>query len=150
MMFQSRRSILKMGGALIAMAALPLRALANFVRNDAAFTATGMDDTFAALGAEPMDSTDIVVGSPDIAENGSVVPVEISTTIPGATRIMIMVEKNPNPLSAVFEIPEGTKAAVATRVKVSQTCQVYGVVEANGKFYKASKETKVTLGGCGG
>src|SRR6056300_2099034 len=98
MMFQSRRSILKMGGALIAMAALPLRALANFVRNDAAFTATGMDDTFAALGAEPMDSADIVVGSPDIAENGSVVPVEISTTIPGATRIMIMVEKNPNPL----------------------------------------------------
>ena len=149
-MFQSRRSILKLGGALIAMAALPMRALANLVRNDAAFTATGMDSTFAALGAEPVDSADIVVGSPDIAENGSVVPVEISTTIPGASRIMIMVEKNPNPLSAEFFIPEGTKAAVSTRVKVSQTCQVYGVVEANGKFYKASKETKVTLGGCGG
>jgi len=63
---------------------------------------------------------------------------------------MILVEKNPNPLSAVFMVPDGTEPAVQTRVKVAQTGLIYGVVEADGKLYKAAKETKVTLGGCGG
>jgi sulfur-oxidizing protein SoxY len=61
-----------------------------------------------------------------------------------------MVEKNPNPLSAMFMIPEGTEKYVETRVKVAQTCDLYAIAEADGKLYMTKKETKVTLGGCGG
>jgi sulfur-oxidizing protein SoxY len=146
----SRRGLLKAGAAVLAVAALPGKVWAAMTRPEAAFTATGVADTFAEIGGEPADSADIVLESPDIAENGAVVPVGVVSNIPNTTRIMIMVEKNPNPLSAIFMVPEGTSAEVQTRVKVAQTCLIYGVVEADGKFYKAAKETKVTLGGCGG
>ena len=145
-----RRGFLGALAALVAVAALPLRALAGLARPDVAFQAVRIDDFFAALGGVPADSTDILLETPTIAENGAVVPVTVTSNIPGTTRIMIAVEKNPNPLSAVFDIPEGTLAFVDTRVKMAQTCLVYAVVEAGGKFYRAAKETKVTLGGCGG
>ena len=105
---------------------------------------------FSAFGSAPEDSDQILLETPDIAENGAVVPVEVTSSIPGTTRISIAIEMNPNPLAAVFAIPEGTEAYVATRIKVAQTCMIYAVVEAQGKLYKAGRETKVTLGGCGG
>lgn len=149
-MFESRRSFLKLAGLVVAAAAMPLRALANFVRPEAAFKATALDQAMAELGINAEFSDQIEMGNPPIAENGSVVSVDVTSKIPGTSKIYIMVEKNPNPLCAVFMIPEGTEAMISTRIKVSQTCDIYGVVEANGKFYKAAKETKVTLGGCGG
>ena len=88
--------------------------------------------------------------TPDIAENGAVVPVGITSNIPKTRSIAILVEKNPNMLAAVFDIPAGTEPSLSTRVKMGQTSNVYALVKADGKYYVASKEIKVTLGGCGG
>ena len=88
--------------------------------------------------------------APDIAENGAVVPVGAVSKLPNTTDIMIIVEKNPSPLAAAFTIPAGTNADVQTRIKMGQSSNVIAVVKADGKLYSATKETKVTLGGCGG
>ena len=141
----SRRGLLKMLSGVTFLAAFPLRVLADLIWPQAAFTVTDLDGVFGQLGGVPA-----AAGASDIAENGAVVPVEVTSGIPGTSRIYLLVEKNPNPMSAGFDIPEGTEPYVATRVKVAQTCLIYAVVEADGKFYKMGQETKVTLGGCGG
>ena len=120
--------------------------------NKNAFEAKNLGDTVKALGgAMPVESKDIVfVNAPDIAENGAVVPVGVQSRLPKTEMIAILVEKNPNSLSAAFTLPEGTEPFVSTRVKMGQTSNVHAVVKADGKFYYATKEIKVTLGGCGG
>jgi sulfur-oxidizing protein SoxY len=119
--------------------------------NKAAFDTKSVDDTVKALGgASAAQSGDIAITAPDIAENGAVVPVGVTSKIPNTQAIYILVEKNPNTLAAGFGIPAGTEANVATRIKMGQTSNVYAVVKADNKFYTASKEVKVTLGGCGG
>lgn len=149
-----RRSFLAMSGTALAMATTaalwPLRAFAQWVRPQAAFEAKGLEATFAAMGGTPEPSSEIDFLSPEIAENGAVVPVNVTSRIAGTTEIAILVEMNPNPLAALFVFPEGTEPAVQTRVKVAQTCKLHAVVRANGKLYGTSRETKVTLGGCGG
>lgn len=148
-MTRNRRSFLKLAGTALALGMMPLKLLAEFVRPEKALAATDVGGVFAELGT-PVDSTDIDLETPDIAENGAVVPVAVTSKIAGTNKIYIMIEKNPNPLAAAFVIPEGTEPFVQTRVKVAQTSPIYAVVEAGGKLYKASRETKVTLGGCGG
>jgi sulfur-oxidizing protein SoxY len=102
-------------------------------------------------GGAPAQSKDITfVSTPDIAENGAVVPIGVASAVPKTEAIAILVEKNPNMLAAMFEIPPGTDPAVGTRVKMGQSSNVYALVKADGKYYVASKEIKVTLGGCGG
>jgi sulfur-oxidizing protein SoxY len=120
------------------------------IANKNAFDAKTLKDAIAALGANAETSSKITITSPDIAENGAVVPVGVTTDLPGASEIYILVEKNPSPLSASFGIPAGTEANVQTRVKMGQSSNIHAVVKANGKLYAAVKETKVTLGGCGG
>ena len=109
-------------------------------------------EALKALGAvEPAQSTDIVFAqTPEIAENGAVVPIGVVSNIAKTQSIAILIEKNPNPLAAVFDIPPGTEPALSTRVKMAQTSKVYALVKADGKSYVATKEIKVTLGGCGG
>lgn len=135
-------------GALASAALWPLRALADAL--DAMFKAKSVDDVYAALGARPEPSDQIDLGAPDIAENGAVVPVSVTSKLPKTEQILLLVEKNPNPMAASFVFPEGTEAFVSTRVKVGQTCNIHAVVKADGKYYSAFRETKVTLGGCGG
>ena len=155
-MNNQRRNVLKTGSgaALLGMLAAagiitPGMALADW--NKAAFDAKSMADTLKALGAStPADSKDVQVTGPDIAENGAVVPVGVSTSLPGATMVAILIEKNPNALAASFTLPEGTEANVQTRVKMGQTSNIYALVKSDGKFFMATKEIKVTLGGCGG
>ena len=120
--------------------------------NKAAFEAKTMDETLKALGTgAPVPSKDITfVSTPDIAENGAVVPIGIASAIPKTESIAILIEKNPSTLTANFDIPPGTDPAISTRVKMAQTSNVYALVKADGKYYVASKEIKVTLGGCGG
>jgi len=119
--------------------------------NKAAFDTKTFADTVKALGgASAAESKDIAITSPDIAENGAVVPFSISSKIPKTESIALLVEKNPNALAASFSIPEGTEAGVTTRVKMGQTSNVIALVKADGKFYYTTKEVKVTLGGCGG
>ena len=102
-------------------------------------------------GVEAKQSKDIVfLQTPEIAENGAVVPVGVISNIPKTESIAILIEKNPNPLAAVFDIPPGTEPAISTRVKMAQTSNIYALVRADGRYFLATKEVKVTLGGCGG
>ena len=120
--------------------------------NKAAFETKSLNDAVKAMGGSaPTESKDITITSPDIAENGAVVPFTIASKIPKTESIALMVEKNPNILAANFNIPDGTEPWVNTRVKMGQTSNVIALVKAgDGKYYYASKEVKVTLGGCGG
>jgi len=118
--------------------------------NKAAFEGKSLDEVFKALGAStPEKSSLISMNAPDIAENGAVVPVSISSNLK-AQQIAILVEKNPSTLAAQFFIPAGTESFVSTRIKMAQTSNVFGLVKADGKWLMTSKEIKVTLGGCGG
>ncbi len=119
--------------------------------NKAAFDAKGVPDAMKAVGAAgAADSKDILIKAPDIAENGAVVPIEVTSKIAGTSAIMLMVEKNPSPLTANFDLSNGADGYVSTRIKMGQTSNVRAVVKAGGKSYTAVKEVKVTIGGCGG
>ena len=107
-------------------------------------------DAVKALGGTAANSDQVTVVAPDIAENGAVVPVGATSKIPNTTEIYLIVEKNPTPMAAGFKIPAGTAADVQTRLKMGQSSNVFAVVKADGKLFSAFKETKVTLGGCGG
>lgn len=118
--------------------------------NKAAFEGKSLDDVLKAFGGTTAEkSADVSLNAPDIAENGAVVPVGVSTSLK-AQEIAILVEKNPNMLAAHFMLPAGTEPFVGTRVKMGQTSNVLALVKADGKWFVASKEVKVTLGGCGG
>ena len=155
-MKQDRRHFIKLSGVFAAIAAAGLLSAEEaFAQqqawNKAAFEAKTLDETVKALGgATAAQSSDISITAPDIAENGAVVPVGVTSKIPNTQNVYILVEKNPNSLAAGFGIPAGTEANVATRVKMAQTSNVHAVVKADNKFYVATKEVKVTLGGCGG
>src|SRR5690349_7243331 len=156
-MNRQRRQVLRTGGGLTLAALVgaagwlrPEEALAEW--NKAAFETQSMDATMKALGGgAPAQSKDITFfQTPDIAENGAVVPIGIASAIPNTQSIAILVEKNPNMLAAVFDIPPGTEPSLTTRIKMGQTSNIIAVVKADGKYYTAAKEVKVTLGGCGG
>lgn len=103
------------------------------------------------LGSSSLTASDkIKIKAPDIAENGAVVPVSISTDLPGVESINIVVEKNPNPLAANFVLGPGALGEVSTRIKMGKSSSVLAVVKAGGKLYSTGKEVKVTIGGCGG
>jgi sulfur-oxidizing protein SoxY len=153
-----RRQVLKTGSGVTLFTLLaaagwlkPGDALAQ-AWNKAAFETKTMDETMKALGGgAPAQSKDIAfVSTPDIAENGAVVPIGVASALPKTESIAILIEKNPNMLAALFQIPAGTDPAISTRVKMGQTSNVYALVKADGRYYVASKEIKVTLGGCGG
>jgi len=153
----SRRQVLKGTGG---MAVMGLAVAAGLFKpgsawaddwNKAAFSTKSLNDTVKAMGgSSAMESKDIQINSPDIAENGAVVPFTISSKIPKTEQVALLVEKNPNALAASFNIPAGTEPWVNTRVKMGQTSNIIALVKADGKFYYTTKEVKVTLGGCGG
>ena len=99
-------------------------------------------------GAEPSDK--VRLDAPEIAENGAVVPISVSTSLPNVTSISVLVAENPYALAASYKIPEGTTASVSSRFKMAKTSNVVAIVESDGKLYSATKEVKVTVGGCGG
>ncbi len=144
----TRREMLAHGATVAGL--LPQTALADW--NKAAFEAKSMADTLKALGAgSPAESKDVQVTGPDIAENGAVVPVGAATTLPGVKKLLLLVEKNPSVLAAVFNVTDAVEANFNTRVKMGQSSNVYAVaMMADGKVLFAQKEIKVTLGGCGG
>ena len=149
----NRRQLLSWGAVLAAAVAIPSRVWAALVRPEGAFVATALDEAFAELGGVPEINDAIRFATPDIAENGAVVPIQIKVDaeqLPNVSRVFVLVEKNPNPMAAAFDVPAGTDVYVETRVKVAQTCNLYAVVEADGQLFMQARETKVTLGGCGG
>lgn len=119
--------------------------------NKNAFDAKSIPDALKGIGAQAgATSKDITIKAPDIAENGAVVPVEVTSKIAGTQTIAILAEKNPSPLLADFGLSNGAEGYVSTRIKMGQTSPVKVVVKAGGKYYTAQKEVKVTIGGCGG
>jgi sulfur-oxidizing protein SoxY len=98
--------------------------------------------------AEPSDK--VKLDAPEIAENGAVVPISVSTSLSDVTSIAFLVPENPNVLAAYYKIPQGTMPNVGNRIKMAKTSNVTVIVEAGGKLYSATKEVKVTVGGCGG
>ncbi|MDO9135894.1 MAG: thiosulfate oxidation carrier protein SoxY [Hydrogenophaga sp.] len=151
-MNNSRRVALKTTGAFATLVSLGLisQSQAHAAMDRAGFDVKSMADAVKALGGTAANSDQITVVAPDIAENGAVVPVGAVSKLPNTTEIYLIVEKNPTPMAAGFKIPAGTAADVQTRLKMGQSSNVFAVVKADGKLFSAFKETKVTLGGCGG
>jgi sulfur-oxidizing protein SoxY len=146
-----RRLLLKGSVALAALAALP-RTLLAATWPEKAFAASEADAAMSTLFGtnESTPSDRITLKVPEIAENGAVVPVTISTTLENVESISIVVRNNPRPLAASFEIPAGTLADVSSRIKMGETSDVIAVVRTNTGIYSTSKQVKVTIGGCGG
>ena len=146
-----RRTFLQMTGAALAVGSGLVRSGAAIAAtwNKAGFESKAAADAIKALGATgAADSKDIVITAPDIAENGAVVPIAVASRIANTRSISIIAEKNPFPLVATFELA-GADAYVSTRLKMGQTSNVRAIVQADGKFYTAVKEVKITIGGCG-
>ena len=141
-----RRTLLAALGLLLLK---PFAALAAW--NEQAFAAKSAADALKSLGAgTPAPSKDIVIEAPQIAENGAVVPIEISSNLPGTTSLLVMVEKNPFPLAGKFDFKDGALPYVKLNVKMGETSDVRVVAVAGGKHFSATREIKVTIGGCGG
>ncbi len=150
-----RRSFLRLAcstGALAVAATAGLlktgRAWADW--NKTGFESKAVAEVMKSLGATgAAESKDIVITAPDIAENGAVVPVAVTSRIPNTQQISIVAEKNPFPLAATFDVAGGGEGYVSTRLKMGQTSDVWAVVKAGGRYYVAKKEVKITVGGCG-
>lgn len=141
-----RRTLL---GAAAALLLKPFAALAAWSKD--AFGAKSAADALKSLGAAgAQPSKDIVIEAPQIAENGAVVPIDITSNIPGTTSISVFIEKNPFPYTGTFDFSQGAVPYVHLRVKMGESSPVRVVVAAGGKFYTAAQEVKVTIGGCGG
>jgi sulfur-oxidizing protein SoxY len=151
-MHTTRREALKTSGAFATLVAMGIatQSQAHAALDRASFEVKTLGDALKALGGAPASNEQVMVIAPDIAENGAVVPIGAASKLPGTTEIFLIVEKNPMPLAAAFTIPAGTLPEVSTRLKMGQSSNVIAVVKADGKLYSATKETKVTLGGCGG
>jgi sulfur-oxidizing protein SoxY len=137
--------------ALMATAGL-LPQAAHAAYNAAAFEVKTMAELIKLLGGStPTESKDVTVTGPDIAENGAVVPLGVSSALPGVKKLLVLVEKNPSVMSAMFDVSDSVDANFSTRVKMGQSSNIYAVaMMADGKVLYAQKEVKVTLGGCGG
>ena len=148
----NRRDTLKQGAVLAGLltaAGYPQYALA-FNKN--AFEAKTVQEAIRAAGGGAMsESKDVTLTGPDIAENGAVVPLGVSTNLSGVRELLILVEKNPNVLVALFKVNDAIDANFMTRAKMGQSSDVYAVAIMNdGRALFSKKEVKVTLGGCGG
>ena len=152
----ARRTFLKLTGGAGALAAAFAAGLVSSGRvlaanwNKAGFESKALADVMKSLGANgAIESKDIIITAPDIAENGAVVPVAITSKLPNTQQISIVAEKNPFPLAATFDVSGGGEGYVSARIKMGQTSDVWAVVKADGKYFTARKEVKITVGGCG-
>jgi sulfur-oxidizing protein SoxY len=153
----NRRDLLSHSAKLAAMLAtaglLPQTATsAHASYSTAAFEMKTMSELVKSMGGgAPVESKDVTITGPEIAENGAVVPLGVSTALPGVKKLLVLVEKNPNVMSAMFDVSDAVDANFSTRVKMGQSSQVFGVAMMNdGRVLFAQREVKVTLGGCGG
>lgn len=119
--------------------------------NADAFSAETEDAALATFfpGLEIIPSKEITINAHDLVENGAVVPITIKTDLPDVRSIAIMVEKNPNPLIANFNMTPACTGFIATRIKVGESSKITAIVKSNGKLFSASKMVQVVQGGCG-
>lgn len=151
LILQGAASVALLGLGNLPFAATPARAAANDKYPEDAFRQKSEADAIKALYGRTAELSDKVkLDAPEIAENGGVVPISVTTTLDKVTSISFFVAENPNALAASYRIPDGTVPSVANRLKMAKTTNVVAIVEADGKLYSATKEVKVTVGGCGG
>jgi sulfur-oxidizing protein SoxY len=157
--FPATRRLILQGAGLVVLAGVgnipfglaPALAAANDKYPEDAFKQKGEADAIKSLYGKTAEASDKVkLDAPEIAENGAVVPISVTTTLENVTSISFLVSENPNALAASYKIPAGTVPSVANRLKMAKTSNVIVIVEAGGKLYSATKEVKVTVGGCGG
>ena len=157
--FSARRRLILKGAGLVALVGLGVVpfsladafAAANDQYPEGAFKQKCEADAIKSLYGKTAEASDKVkMDAPEIAENGAVVPISVTTTLTDVTSISFLVSENRNALAASYKIPAGTMPSVANRLKMAKTSNVIAVVEAGGKLYSATKEVKVTVGGCGG
>ncbi|WFU24497.1 thiosulfate oxidation carrier protein SoxY [Bradyrhizobium sp. CB1717] len=151
LILQGAASVALLGLGNLPFGAAPAHAAANDKYPDEAFKLKNEADAIKALygkTAEPSDK--VKLDAPEIAENGGVVPISVTTTLDKVSSISFFVAENPFALAASYKIPDGTLPSVANRLKMAKTTNVTAIVEADGKLYSATKEVKVTVGGCGG
>jgi sulfur-oxidizing protein SoxY len=147
-----RRTLLQYAwrGAFVALLGVKVPVASAAQVNKAAFEAKTLDEALKSLGAaNASESKDIVIKMPDVAEDGAIVPIEVASKIPNTQTISILVDKNPFPLVASYDFANGAEGFISTRIKMGETSKVRALVNADGKLYTASKEVKVTIGGCG-
>ena len=145
-----RRKLIQGGvtTALASLVALPKLLLAAWPRE--AFKAKSMDGALSALmGTAQAQDGEIVIKVPEIAENGAVVPISVTSHIANTESISIIVPNNPQPLAASFDLMGG-EPFVSVRIKMAKTSDVVAVVKSGDQLYRGRKEVKVTIGGCGG
>jgi len=156
-MNQTRRTFLQTGmtACTVAIAAsagllTPRAVLAAWPKN--AFEARSVSDAIKALAGnnKPVNSKDITIEAPDIAENGAVVSVTVKSRLPKTEQISVLVPENSTPLCASYLLTEQTDSFITGRIKMRKTSDVIAVVKADGKLLTAKQAVKVTLGGCGG
>jgi len=147
----TRRIFMKASMAMLTLAALPRVLFAKEWPKDA-FMAETADEALTALfgSSETTPSDAVKLGAPEIAENGAVVPVTVESSLSGATSVSLVVDNNPRPLAAHFELSGRVQPNIACRIKMGQTSRVLAVVRTDGGVFSAAKEVKVTIGGCGG
>lgn len=144
----SRRNVLALGAGALTLMAMPLQLLAG---KKEAFMDKKMDSAIKGLyGSMKTTKSGVKLKAPNIAENGAVVPITVSSDVKNVESIAIFIEQNPRPLVAVFNVKSGTVPTFSTRVKMGKTSKIVVVAKADGKLYSTSKEVKVTIGGCGG
>jgi sulfur-oxidizing protein SoxY len=157
--FSPKRRLILKGAATVALIGLgnlpfdtmPALAAANDKWPEDAFKQKDAADAIKSLYGKTAEVSDKVkLDAPEIAENGAVVPISVTTTLDNVTSIAFLVADNPNALAASYNIPPGTLPSVANRLKMAKTSNVTAIVEAGGKLYSATREVKVTVGGCGG
>ncbi len=150
-MNQGRRFLLRAAAAIVAVAAMP-RALLAAAWPDKAFLQTAASGALSELfGTDQTTPSDLIeLKVPEIAENGAVVPVTVSTTLDKVESISIVVEKNPRPLAASFEMLPGAIPDISCRIKMGETSDVMAVVKTADGIFSTAKQVKVTIGGCGG
>lgn len=146
----ARRQTLKaLSAALLAYGLVPQAPIFAAENPALAFGAGSLEGALSALGAKLDPSERVALTVPDFVENGSMVPVEVTSQLSGAQTVFVFSEANPFPLIARFSIPEGTQPFIATRIKVAESCNIFALVHAGGRYYSAVKSTRVTVGGCG-
>ena len=118
--------------------------------NRAAFDARSAADALRLIGATAAEtSADIVLKTPEIAENGAAVPIEVISNIPGTTRLSVLVDKNPFPLALQFNFTPPAVARFQAKLKMGESSRLRVVATAGGRHYTVFREVKVTAGGCG-
>jgi sulfur-oxidizing protein SoxY len=144
-------SVALTGLAIVSFGVTPALAAANDKYPEDAFKQKNDKEAIKLLYGRPIEPSDkIKLDAPEIAENGAVVPISVSTSLADVTSIAFVVPENPNVLAAYYKIPPGTLPNVANRLKMAKTSNVTVIVESGGKLFSATKEVKVTVGGCGG